>query len=74
MVGFRLIFSLAATLQVAVSTPVRARTAYAVKETHYVPRAWREVDEAPRSYVINLNIGIKQGSFEELDRHLYEGM
>ncbi|CAG8950296.1 hypothetical protein HYFRA_00006789 [Hymenoscyphus fraxineus] len=72
MVGFRLIFSLAATLQVAVSTPIQSRTAYKVKETHYVPRAWRVVDEAPKSHIVNLNIALKQGDFEELDRHLYE--
>lgn len=58
-----------------VASPIKARssTAYQVKETHFVPRGWKKVERASADQVINLQIGLKQGNFEELERHLYEG-
>jgi len=53
---------------------VKARSPYAVKETHGVPNRWRNVGPPNQSHIINLQIGLKQGNFEELERHLYEGM
>ncbi|KAG9230195.1 tripeptidyl-peptidase 1 precursor [Amylocarpus encephaloides] len=62
----------ATAFQAVVGNPIRARSAYSVKETHFVPRSWRDIDEAPKNFMINLNIGVKQGQFDELDRHLHE--
>lgn len=57
----------------ALATPIRARSPYVVKETHYVPREWEKQDRAHGGRTISLQIGLKQGRFEELDRHLHEG-
>lgn len=57
-----------------VASPIKARTPYQVKETHFVPRGWKKVERASSDRVMNLQIGLKQGNFEELERHLYEGM
>lgn len=52
------------------ATPVRS--SYAVKERHAVPREWTRIDDAPRRHTINLQIGIKQHRFDELEQQLYE--
>jgi tripeptidyl-peptidase-1 len=52
---------------------LRSRTPYAVKDTHHVPRSWTPVGPAPAEHMIRLQIGLKQGQFSELERHLYEG-
>ena len=54
------------------ATPI-ARSPYLVKETHFVPKEWRKLERAHRGKTIQLQIGLKQGRFEELDRHLHEG-
>jgi tripeptidyl-peptidase-1 len=51
----------------------QGRSSYAVKETHHVPRQWTRVGPAPAWHMINLQIGLKQGRFDELEKHLYEG-
>ncbi|PSN60778.1 tripeptidyl-peptidase 1 precursor [Corynespora cassiicola Philippines] len=56
----------------ALASPVRARTPYSVKETHIPPREWTKLSRAKGDRVIQLQIGLKQGNFEELDRHLHE--
>ncbi|KAK1909189.1 hypothetical protein P3342_011267 [Pyrenophora teres f. teres] len=56
----------------ALASPVKARSPYAVKETHYVPREWQRLGRAHGAKTIQLQIGLKQGRFEELDRHLQE--
>jgi len=58
----------------ALASPVKARSPYAVKETHYVPREWQKLGRAHGARTIQLQIGLKQGRFQELDRHLQEGM
>jgi tripeptidyl-peptidase-1 len=55
------------------SSPIKARTPYAVKESHFVPPQWSRVGPAHEGSVISLQIGLKQSQFEELERHLYEG-
>ncbi len=55
------------------SSPLRVRSPYAVKETHPVPSQWSNVGPAPADHVINLQIGLKQSQFDELERHLLEG-
>jgi tripeptidyl-peptidase-1 len=57
----------------ALASPIQARSPYVVKETHFVPKEWTKLDRAHGSKTIQLQIGLKQGQFEELDRHLYEG-
>jgi tripeptidyl-peptidase I len=57
----------------ASASPLRVRSPYSVKESHPVPRKWSRVGPAPEGHVINLQIGLKQGNFNELERHLYEG-
>lgn len=44
-----------------------------MKGSHPVPRHWSKRDRAPPSQVLHLQIGLKQGRFEELEKHLYEG-
>jgi tripeptidyl-peptidase-1 len=58
----------------ALASPLRIRSPYAVKETHEVPPKWKVVDDAPANHVIKLQIGLKQSQFDELERHLYEGI
>jgi tripeptidyl-peptidase I len=52
---------------------VKARSPYAVKETHVVPNRWKHVGIPDPSHIIHLQIGLKQGKFAELEQHLYEG-
>jgi tripeptidyl-peptidase-1 len=42
-------------------------------QTHFVPKEWQKQDRAHGGETISLQIGLKQGKFEELDRHLHEG-
>lgn len=58
----------------AAASPLRNRSPYAVKETHPVPPRWSRVAAAPPEHVIDLQIGLTQGQFDELERHLYEGI
>ena len=61
------------TTATVLTTPLRARIPYAVKETHNVPSRWFRVGPAPSNRVINLHIGLRQSQFDDLERHLYEG-
>ena len=63
-----------ALLAIVAATPVRVRSPYTVKETHPVPSKWSRTGPAPGHHLINLQIGLKQSKFDELERHLYEGM
>lgn len=54
------------------ATPI-ARSPYTVKETHFVPDEWSKRDRTHGQKTIELQIGLKQGRFDELDRHLQEG-
>lgn len=56
-----------------VGSPLSVRSPYVVKDTHNVPKKWSKVGSAPSGHIINLQIGLKQGQFNELERHLYEG-
>lgn len=55
------------------ASPVKARSPYAVKDSHHVPTRWHRLDRAPADHVVNLQISLKQSQFGELERHLYEG-
>lgn len=65
--------ALLVTLSPVIGSPIQARSSYAVKDTHFVPRKWNNVGPAPSDHRINLQIGLKQSQFSELERHLYEG-
>lgn len=67
-------FGLLAASTCILSSPLRSRTEYAVKDTHKVPRKWHEVGSAPENKLLHLHIGLKQSQFDELERHLYEGI
>lgn len=54
----------------AFGTPVKQRSAFAVKDAHHVPRRWSQVGYPDADHKIALRIGLKQGSFSELERHL----
>lgn len=56
----------------ALATPI-ARTPYVVKEKHFVPKEWQRLERSHGGKTIQLQIGLKQGRFDELDRHLHEG-
>jgi tripeptidyl-peptidase-1 len=65
--------SVALATQLVCGTPIKARTEYAVKESHFVPRGWTMTGKPAPSHTIRLSIAVKQSQFEELERHLYEG-
>jgi tripeptidyl-peptidase-1 len=71
MIGVSILFT-AVFAQAVLATPI-ARSTYTVKETHYVPRRWMQKGRAPKDQMLALQIGVKQGNFDELERHLYEG-
>lgn len=50
------------------------RTDFAVKDSHHVPRKWTQVGYPDADHLIALRIGLKQSSFDELERHLCESM
>lgn len=52
--------------------PVKQRSSFAVKDSHHVPRKWSHVGYPDADDTIALRIGLKQGSFSELERHLCE--
>ncbi|GAP89437.2 putative tripeptidyl-peptidase 1 precursor [Rosellinia necatrix] len=62
---------LVAAAQVVLATPL-ARSNYAVKDTHNVPRGWAKGARAPAGQVMQIQIGLKQGNFAELEKQLYE--
>ena len=74
MLGFSILFPMALATPTAFAALIQARTPYSVKEAHTVPSKWTEAGRADRSHMLHLQIGLKQGNFEELERHLYEGM
>ena len=56
------------------ASPLHSRySEYSVKDSHQVPPGWSNIGSAPPNHVIRLQIGLKQGQFEDLERHLYEG-
>ena len=62
------------SLPVTSASPVPARTPYVVKDNHPVPSGWEIIARPPSDDYIHLQIGLKHGRFDELERHLYQGM
>jgi tripeptidyl-peptidase I len=73
MLGASVLLVVTVAVQSIFGTPIRSRTAYAVREAHPVPRKWVKMGRAPADRLLTLQIGVKQGQFDELERHLYEG-
>lgn len=59
--------------QTVLASPIRARSPYLVKETHNAPHGWTKQDRANGDRIIQLQIGLKQGNWDELEKQLYEG-
>jgi len=74
LIAYPALVALLAFVNTTIGSPIRARSPYAVKDTHHVPRKWSRVGPAPSNHVIHLQIGLKQSQFDELERHLYEGI
>lgn len=56
----------------AAGKPAKQRSAFAVKDSHHVPRRWTETRRPDADHKIALRIGLKQGSFSDLEQQLYE--
>lgn len=61
------------SLLLATASPL-IQSPYVVKDNHPVPFGWEVTARAPGEQQIQLQIGLKLGQFDELERHLYEGM
>ena len=68
-----LALTLIPTLPVTSASPLQTRSPYAVKDNHPVPSGWEIIAPAPSEGHIRLQIGLKHGRFDEIERHLYEG-
>ena len=73
MLGTLSLLSSLSILATTIATPIKARSEYALKERHHVPRLFSRVQRAPLNHVIDLKIALKQSNFDELERQLYEG-
>ena len=69
-----LALALIPSLPVTSASPLRTRSPFVVKDNHPVPSGWEIVAPAPGEEHIHLQIGLKHGQFDELERHLDEGM
>ena len=55
------------------SRPSPIRSKLAVKDSINVPPRWTPLGPASPQQMIPLQIGLKQGRFDELEKNLYEG-
>ena len=60
------------TITTAYALPKSARSDYAVKERHIVPRAWTRVGDASKSDMVHLQIGLKQQNEGVVEEHLLQ--
>lgn len=61
-------------IRIVLCSPIYDRSRYVLKDNHPIPDSWYSEGPAPSQHMINLQIGLKSDRFEELERHLYEGM
>jgi tripeptidyl-peptidase-1 len=73
MAGKTLIAAAGLWWAIGAALPLTEQSPYALFETHTVPRSWTLVGDASEDGVILLQIGLRQSSFKELERHLLEG-
>jgi tripeptidyl-peptidase I len=57
----------------ALCSPSHLQVPRVVKDFHSPPTKWHKIGPAPAEHVINLQIGLKQSRFDELERKLFEG-
>lgn len=67
------VWTLAIIVNFVGCSPMHIRSPYTVKDSHPLPSGWRKIGPAPGDHVLNLQIGLKQDRFHELEKHLYEG-
>lgn len=60
-----------ALLTLSSAKPLLSRR-YVVKETHPVPSEFSRTGNAPGDHLMRLQIGVKQGQFDVLEKHLWE--
>lgn len=70
MKGVKSLFTTGLLACSAYGRAVQQRSAFAVKDSHHVPKRWKHVGYPEPDHTIALRIGLKQGSFLELERHL----
>lgn len=58
-------------LTLVAASPV-PRSAYVVKEHHFVPRGWNDVGVPRADHTLDLKIGLRNKNFAVLERHLSE--
>jgi len=58
----------------ASAKPVHKKYEYAVRESHRPPRKWTRVGPAPGDATLDLHIGLRMSGWDELERHISEGM
>jgi tripeptidyl-peptidase-1 len=69
------VFSIVAVISTVLGNPVVSpRSSYSIRERHVVPKGWTRTGPAPANAIVNLRIALKQSRFDELERHLLEGM
>jgi len=73
MFGAKILLAVALAAQLSLGSPIKPRSPYAVKDSHFVPDKFSKLGPAPEDHVIELRIGVKQGDFDALEKHLYEG-
>lgn len=75
MLALRLaLAALSLTIEGVSASPLQNEHAYALKDAHPVPKAYSRVGPAPAGQILNVEIGLKQARFDELERQLYDGM
>ena len=67
-------FALVFTVRLCAGVAIQDRSFYAVKDSHPVPNKWQRIGPAPIDHILDLQVGLRQGRFEELERRLYEGI
>ncbi|PSR76287.1 tripeptidyl peptidase-like protein [Coniella lustricola] len=67
-----LLLAAAVLARSALAKPIQQRSPFALKDAHFVPRRWTQVGYPEAGHSVALRIGLKQGDFAELERHLYE--
>lgn len=71
MKGSALLLAAAFVAQSALAKPlIKQRSPFALKDAHFVPRRWTQVGHPDADHSIALRIGLKQGDFAQLERHL----
>jgi hypothetical protein len=68
------VLSIVTLVSTALASPVSSSSSYSVKERHVVPKGWTRTGPAPADAIVHLRIALKQSRFDELERHLLEGM